>query len=212
MLALVRTLTRNQPPTAGYRAVNDWRTCETAASALGFAATIATNTSVAYRPYFGCCFLYATTTTLYSNPLMTQVCTLVNACAKTPPLLTEPSIDHAPHTHLPPKPFVATSRCVPADATLQLADSLFDSPSTGSGVRVTVGPAAPSADRVLDTPSTYSLVGPTTPTRAGSCVPNTNCVESAAATSTFTMVGQDPYVLTTAADGTGMACTGSSML
>ena len=86
------TLTRNQPPTAGYRAVNDWRTCETAASALGYAATIATDTSVAYRPYFGYCFLYATTTTLYSNPLMTDACTLVNAtptytvaCSNTPP-------------------------------------------------------------------------------------------------------------------------------
>ena len=106
MLALVRTLTRNQPPTAGYHAVNDWRTCETAASALGFAATIATNTSVAYRPYFEYCFLYATaTTTLYSNPLMTDACTLVNAtptytvaCAKTPP---------------PPPPYisVASGRC-----------------------------------------------------------------------------------------------------
>ena len=101
-MLLAPSLTRNQPPhTTGYHTVNDWRTCETAASALGFAATTATNISVAYRPYFGCCYLYATTTTLYSNPLMTDACTLVNAtptytvaCAKTPPAPPSPPLPY----------------------------------------------------------------------------------------------------------------------
>jgi hypothetical protein len=69
------------------------------------------------------------------------------------------------------------------------------------------------------TPKTHSCPGGQTLTDSGdstadaTCVADpVDCVESLAATSTCTAVGQQLYTLTTVASGGGTACAGSSTL
>jgi hypothetical protein len=70
--AFISITTGKCTDTADYVAVAGWRNCELAASHLGFAVTSTTNVSLAYQPYFGCCYLYsdgaAEAAVLYSNP------------------------------------------------------------------------------------------------------------------------------------------------